>query len=421
MNLRILPGTLRGRTDRVPSSKSQVHRLMIAAFLSREETVLRGVTFSRDAEATAGCLKVLGAEIAREEDCLTLKPGPLPAGEAVLDCGESGSTLRFLLPVTAALGVRAAFTGQGKLPNRPLSPLYEEMAAHGVQLSPQGTFPLRISGCLTPGTYEMAGNVSSQFFSGLLLALPGTEGESVIRIRGKLESEPYLRMTQDVLAVFGVRAERTAEGFRIPGGQKYRSPGTLTAEGDWSGAAFLLAAGALGGEGVTCLGMNPESAQGDRAIVPLLRAFGADTEETGDAVTVRGGSLRGIEIDASQIPDLVPVLAVTAAFANGDTVIRNIARLRLKESDRVASVLALIRSLGGRAEATETEMTIHGTGGLDGGTADAFGDHRIAMAAAVAGTAARGPVTVTGAEAAAKSFPDFWEVFGQLGGKTDAL
>ena len=421
MKRRIEPRPLSGRTDRIPSSKSQAHRLLIAAFLSGEETAVEGFMFSRDVEATCGCLRALGADVRRTEKGLLLLPGPRPDGEAELDCEESGSTLRFMLPVAAALGADAAFTGRGKLPERPLSPLYEELEAHGVRLSPQGKMPLRIRGQLAPGRYEMAGNVSSQFFTGLLLALPRLPGDSEIRILGALESEPYVRMTTDALELFGVRAERTEHGFRIPGGQRFRSPGAIRAEGDWSGAAFLLAAGALDGRGVTLDGMNPASSQGDRAILPLLRAFGAEAEETRDRVTIRGGNLRGIDLDAAQIPDLVPVLAAVAACARGDTRIRSVSRLRLKESDRIASVLAMVRSLGGSAEASENEMVIHGQGGLRGGEVNAFGDHRIAMAAAVAAVRASGTVTVDGAECVAKSFPDFWEVYESLGGKTDAV
>ena len=421
MKLRIDPRPLAGRTDGVPSSKSQVHRLLIAAFLSGQETTIENVTFSRDVEATRDCLSALGAEIRQTEESLAVIPGALPAGEARLDCGESGSTLRFLLPVTASLGVPAAFEGRGKLPERPLSPLYEEMAAHGVRLSPQGRMPLRISGQLASGRYAMAGNVSSQFFTGLLLALPRLAGDSEIRVLGPLESEPYVRMTADVLEQFGVCAERTGDGFRIPGGQRFLSPGTVRAEGDWSGAAFLLAAGALSEEGITCGGLNPASSQGDRAILPLLKAFGAVTEETQDSITIRGGKLRGIELDAAQIPDLVPVLAAVAACAEGDTRIKSVVRLRLKESDRVASVLAMIRGLGGEAEAGENEMVVRGRGGLRGGEVDAFGDHRIAMAAAVAAARAREAVTVLGAECVGKSFPDFWNVYERLGGKTDAV
>ena len=419
MRMRITPGKLTGRIDPVIASKSWTHRALIAAALSGEPTTLNNIAPSADARATCHCLEAMGCTIRQRGEGLAIQPGPA-AKEGLLDCGESGTTLRFLLPVAAVLGIRAEFTGRGKLAERPLSPLYEEMAAHGMKLSPQGQFPLRMEGKLTSGDYTLAGNVSSQFFSGLLFALPLADGDSRIRIEGELESAPYVNMTIKALNAFGIRIDREEDGFRIPGNQTYHSPGSLTVEGDWSGAAFWLAAGALSEQGVTCCGLNPESAQGDRAILGLLRGFGAKTEETAGGIRVSKGSLKGMEINAADIPDLVPILAVTAAFAEGETVIHHIARLRLKESDRVESVLALIRGLGGRAEATKHEMTIYG-GGLTGGTADAFRDHRIAMAAAVAGSAAPEPVEIVGAEAVVKSYPGFFEVFRSLGGHAEPL
>lgn len=436
MRIRITPRPLAGTIDPVISSKSQTHRALIAAALSGERTELQCAASCADAQATIRCLEAMGRRVTQAEGtylvCDPREQGrvqnspkdsrtdviPQFAGEEtpLLDCGESGSTLRFLLPVVGALGIRAAFTGRGKLAERPLSPLYEEMEAHGVRLSPQGRFPLTMEGQLTSGIYRMAGNVSSQFFSGLLMALPMLAGDSEIRIEGKLESASYVGMTLETLERFGIRILRKEWGFFIPGGQTYRSPGCLTVEGDWSGAAFWLAAGALSEEGVACGGLNGESAQGDRAMLRLMKDFGARVSEDGGLIRVSRGLLRGQEIDIGDIPDLAPALAVVAAFAEGETVIHRISRLRLKESDRVESVLAMIRSLGGRAEATENEMRIQG-GGLDGGIVDAFGDHRIAMAAAVAGSAAKGPVEIIGAESVSKSYPGFFEAFQSLGGE----
>lgn len=416
MNLLIRPGELSGRVERVIPSKSMAHRALICAALADGTTRLEGVSPSEDAEATCRCLRALGCEITGDGESLRVTPGKLPEGEALLDCGESGSTLRFILPVTAALGVTAALTGRGKLAQRPLSPLREELEAHGAVLSAPGVFPLRCSGRLRSGCYTLAGNVSSQFISGLLMALPGLPEDSEIRITGPLESEPYVRMTEDTLRTFGIRTERNENGYFIPGGQRFISPGRLQLEGDWSGAAFWLTAGALSGKGVVCGGLNPASAQGDRKIMDLLAAFGAKTEWRPEGACARSGRLRGITLDAGDIPDLVPVLAVAAACAEGDTRIRRIARLRLKESDRVAAVLALLRALGAAAEASENEMVIHGTGRLRGGEVNAFGDHRIAMAAAVAATRAEGPVRISGAEAVRKSYPGFFEVYRELGG-----
>ena len=417
MNLMIQPGALRGTVEHMMASKSQAHRLLICAAQTPEETWISNLPPSEDTEATLRCLEAMGTEIRKADRACLLKKGETPRKECLLDCGESGSTLRFLLPATAARGMSVSFTGRGKLASRPLSPLYEELQAHGAVLSPQGIFPLHVSGKLSGGMYRMTGGVSSQFFSGLLMALPLLPANSRLEAEGRLESEPYVDMTLNALRLFGIQTERTENTFFITGGQTFRSPGNIAVEADWSGAAFWLAAGALSDTGVTCRGLNTESAQGDRAILTLLQQFGAEVAAEGENVKVRRGCLHGIDIDASDIPDLVPVLAVTAACAEGDTRIRHIRRLRLKESDRVESVLALIRSLGGDGDSAEDEMIIHGSGGLRGGTADSFRDHRIAMAAAVAATAAGKPVNIIGAECVSKSYPGFFEQFEALEGR----
>ena len=418
MIARIHPAALRGTVETVMPSKSQSHRALICAFLAEEPTRIRGIRFSDDAEKTCGCLTAMGGRFERDGNAVTVIPGR-KAPDGPLDCGESGSTLRFLLPIAGAMGHPAAFTGRGKLAQRPLSPLWEEMTAHGCGLSAQGSFPLRCEGKLRPGIYRIAGNVSSQFVTGLLMALPLLEGDSELRITGTLESRPYVDMTLEMLRRFQVRAEETAEGFRIPGGQRYRSPGDITLEGDWSGAAFWLAAGALSGEGVGCGGMNPASAQGDREIVRLLREFGANVTEEGDTVFVRRGPMKGIGIDLRNIPDLAPILAAVAAFAEGETRMGPVERLRMKESDRVASVLEMVRALGGAAEEKDGQMVITGRGRLPGGRVNSFRDHRIAMAAAIAASAAEGESEILDAEAVNKSYPGFFEEYRRLGGRAE--
>ena len=416
MEILISPGSLHGTVRRVIASKSQSHRALICAALSDQPTALSGMAFSVDVDATCSCLRALGSRIMQAGDTLTVFPGRPGPDPAVLDCAESGSTLRFLLPVAAALGADAAFTGRGKLAQRPLSPLWEQMTAHGAVLSAQGQFLLRCRGTLRGGHYEMAGNVSSQFFSGLMMALPLTGEESEVRVTGRLESAPYLDLTLQTMEAFGVQVLREEGAFRIPGGQHFRSPSSLRIEADWSGAAFWLAAGALSDEGVSCEGLNLRSAQGDREIVSLLRGFGARVTEGESSVRVQAAPMRGLDIDAADIPDLVPVLAVVAACARGDTRIRHIRRLRLKESDRIASVLGLLQALGGKAEASEDEMIIHGRETLTGGTVNACGDHRIVMSAAVAAGRTERPVLIPGAEASDKSYPGFFEQFRALGG-----
>ncbi len=426
MNIRITPGALSGRISDVIASKSQAHRVLICAALADAPTQIECNSQSQDIRATARCIEALGARV---EFCPGgMRVSPVPRGAqsagAELDCGESGSTLRFMLPLAGALGADCAFTGQGLLASRPLSPLYEQLARHGMALSPAGAFPLSCAGRLQPGRYELVGNVSSQFITGLLLALPLLDGDSEIAVAGRLESEPYVNMTLDALALFGIGVERATGDdrvYHVAGGQRARTPGRVRIEGDWSSAAFWLAAGALGGMGVECAPLDAASSQGDRAILDILRRFGAGVELSGDAARVHPATLTGIELDATDIPDLVPVTAVVAGAARGRTRITGIARLRLKESDRVATVLAMLHALGVEAFEHDGALTIYGRGTLLGGTIDSFNDHRIAMAAAIAGSAARTPVTVRGAQACAKSYPGFFDKFAALGGRVEEV
>lgn len=392
MDITILPGKFSGTVAAIPS-KSMAHRLLIcAAFADRESTLICPDT-NQDIDATADCLCALGAQILRTDSLYTVGPmGALPE-RAVLNCHESGSTLRFLLPIVGALGVTTIFRMEGRLPKRPLSPLWEEMERMGCRLQWIGEAELLVEGKLQPGNYHIDGSVSSQFITGLLLATSLLEGDSHIAITGKLESRPYVSMSQQVMAMFGV----DTKNFHIRGGQPFRSPGTVNVEGDWSNAAFWLAAAALGSD-VEVTNLNQISAQGDRAVADLLPKL---TEY--------------ITISAADIPDLVPILSVVAA-ANKGAVFTDIQRLRLKESDRVASTIAMLESLGGKAEATEDTLSVYGTG-LTGGTVDSCNDHRIAMAAAIASTVCKAPVTILGAECVKKSYPNFWKECNRLGGK----
>ena len=414
MNVTLAPGPRTGRVS-APASKSQAHRLLLAAALSAAPATLRLDGLSRDIEATIDCLRALGAEIAAAEGSVTVTPGRLPGGLCRLPCGESGSTLRFLLPLAGALGAEAAFLREGRLPRRPLAPLDRELTAHGMTLREDGG-TLFCGGRLRSGDFCLPGDVSSQYFTGLLFALPLLEGDSRLRAAGELQSAGYVEMTLAALSLAGIRIERREGEFLVPGGQAYRLPSPLAVEGDYSAAAFFLCMGALAPAGVAVSGLTPDSRQGDRAILSILRRFGAAVTETPDGVSVRRGTLRGITLDASQVPDLVPAVAALAAAAEGETRICRAERLRLKESDRLASVCRVLRALGATAEETADGLAIRGRSALSGGTADACGDHRIAMAAAVAACRCRGPVTVTGAEAVAKSYPRFWEEFASLEG-----
>lgn len=385
MDITITPCKLRGTVAAIPS-KSQAHRMLICAAFSDRETALLCPETNQDIEATAACLRALGADISRTKDGYAVLPVTVLPREALLPCGESGSTLRFLLPVVGALGVDGTFSLEGRLPQRPLSPLWEEMERMGCRLSRPTGNTIRCQGKLLPGAYAIDGSVSSQFITGLLFALCLMERPGTLEVTGKLESRPYIDLTEAAIAQFGGR----------PGGGRFHSPGQARVEGDWSGGAFWLAAKALGSD-LTVTNLNPASAQGDRAIATLLPIL----EETHP-------------VSVADIPDLVPVLAVYAAATKG-AVFTDIRRLRLKESDRVSSVLAMLEALGGHAEATENTLTIHPSL-LTGGTVDAMNDHRIAMAAAIAATVCKEHVTILGAQCVEKSYPQFWTEYRRLGG-----
>ena len=392
MDIIIKPTKLRGTVAAIPS-KSQAHRLLICAAFADRETRLYCPDTNRDIEATADCLRALGAEITRDEGGYTVLPVQSLPATAVLPCHDSGSTLRFLLPVAGALGVDATFQLEGRLPQRPLSPLWEEMERMGCTLTRPTECTIRCQGKLNSGVYTIGGGVSSQFITGLLLAFPLISGESQLEITGKLESAPYVTMTLKAMEQFGVMVQN----FSVAGNQHFISPGTVTVEGDWSNGAFFLAAKALGSN-VTVTGLRSDSPQGDQAAAELLT-----------------GLEKKLIIDAADIPDLVPILAVTAACKQG-AVFTNIGRLRLKESDRVESVKEMIIALGGTAESDAETLTVQGTG-LHGGTVDARNDHRIAMSAAIAATACREDVIILGAQCVEKSYPRFFEEYRKLGGR----
>ena len=299
-----------------------------------------------------------------------------------------------------------------------MSALNNALRENGAVISADN-LPIKVSGQLHPGVFRVPGNISSQFISGLLFALPLLDGDSEIVIEGKRESVGYIDMTLDTLRSFSINIEETQSGYKIKGPQKYLEPDSPRVQGDWSNAAFFLCAGALGGE-TDITGLSPDSRQSDRAIVSILKDFGADVK-CGDMISVRGNGLRGIKIDISQCPDLFPTLAATACAALGDTIFTNAARLRIKESDRIEAVEKMINSLGGFAESTEDSLTVRGTGTLPGGEVDSFNDHRIVMATAIAACICENPVIIHDAQAVNKSYPNFFEDYRKLGGKADVI
>ena len=415
MNRTVAPGARCGCV-RIPASKSQAHRLLICAALGSSGTEIACDGISKDIAATIDCLRALGARIEVSGGVIRVEPiCESPEGERVLRCGESGSTLRFLLPVVGALGARVVFLMEGRLPQRPLAPLDEQLRAHGMSMTRDGA-RLCCAGRLSAGDYALPGNVSSQYISGLLMALPLLPESSTLTVTGELESAAYVTMTEDALRLSGLRFEKQRKAYVIPGGQRPALPGKLQVEADYSSAAFFLSIGALSPLGVKVMGLSPDSSQGDRAVLSILRRFGAEMMDQDGAVLIRTGKLNGCEIDAGPIPDLIPVLSVVAAVSEGETRIVNAARLRLKESDRLHSTTEMLRALGAEIEELESGLVIRGRPCLDGGTVDACGDHRIAMSAAVAAGVSTRPVTVCGAECVQKSYPRFWEDLERLTG-----
>ncbi len=392
MDICITPQKLHGTIAAIPS-KSQAHRMLICAAFADRPTKLICQETNRDIEATAACLSALGAGIVRLPEGYLVTPVDRLPSTASLPCQDSGSTLRFLLPIVGALGVDAVFQMTGRLPQRPLSPLWEEMERMGCRLSRPTQSTIRCCGQLRPGTYSISGGVSSQFITGLLFALSLLSGERRLEVAGKLESAPYVTMTLSAMERFGL----PVTDYSFSGQLRFTSPGVVRVEGDWSNAAFFLTAKALGSP-IELQNLSLDSPQGDRACAALLPQLTANTT-----------------IGAADIPDLVPILAVMAA-ANRGAVFMDVARLRLKESDRVASVMDMIQALGGKAEAGENFLTVSGTG-LRGGTVDSRNDHRIAMSAAIAATVCTEPVTILGAECVEKSYPRFFEDYAALGGK----
>lgn len=389
----IHPGRLSGQV-RVPASKSMAHRLLIAAALADRPTEIEISALNADITATMDCLKALGASIENTGSLWRISPIKTVPGNCALDCGESGSTLRFLIPLAAALNTCAVFTGKGRLPERPNIALTGAMRLHGTDID-SDLLPMCVCGGMTSGLWELPGNVSSQYITGLMFALPLLEGDSEIRLTTHLESASYIEMTLRAIARFGVRIEKTDAGWRIPGGQKYISPGHVEVEGDWSAAAFWLAANRMGSD-ITLTGLDTDTTQGDRAVEYLLGQP---------------------SIHAGNTPDLVPALAVCAAVQPYDTVITGAARLRIKESDRLAAIADMLGSLGCPVTVTEDGLIIPGGHGLRGGNVNGVNDHRIVMAAAIAATCANGPVTITDCQAVNKSYPDFFRDFELLGGK----
>lgn len=407
MNIKIIPKPLKGSISAI-ASKSHAHRLLIASALCDDPCHVEISHMNQDIEATLNCLSQLGNSTPE------------------FNCGESGSTLRFLLPLAMALKSEAAFFGAGRLPQRPISPLKEEMEKHGCVFSDMDSDShssegciCRISGRLTGGTFNLSGNISSQYITGLLFALPLLDEDSTLHITSRLESIGYVMLTLEVLKLFGIAVEVDKKDFYtffIRGRQKYVSPKAVAAEGDWSNGAFWLVSDMLSrficsSEGriapprVLCTNLRKDSSQGDKAILDFLEILiSAEPSET-------------LTFDAADVPDLVPVLAAAACGRKGTTNIINAARLRIKESDRLSTVNEILKELGADITELKDGLIIRGTGFLKGGCINGHNDHRIVMTGAVASIICSNPVCIYGAEAVNKSYPDFFEHFAALGGE----
>lgn len=408
MDIKIYPSKLIG-TVKAPSSKSYSHRMLIAAALAGGVSEISNVTESDDINVTAGAMEALGAKILADEGTYTVSGIKTPAEKAYINCGESGSTLRFMIPVAAALGTNATFDGRAKLPTRPITPYTREFPKKGVTFEPQSGLPIEIKGRLRAGEYSLEGDVSSQFITGLMLALPLCEEDSVIKLTSPLQSKPYADMTIAALKNFGVNIKEVdMDGlplYLIKGGQKY-SPCRISVEGDYSQAAFFYTANALGSE-VKITNLDPNSVQGDKDIVEIIEGCGKE--------------LSAFTVDVGDIPDLVPILAVLGSFTTGQSRIINAARLKIKESDRLVCVANALNAIGGRVTAGEDSLIIDPVKSFKGGEVDSCNDHRIVMAAAIAATVSEGPVIIHGAENVNKSYPRFFEDYKALGGRFEVL
>lgn len=402
MDIKIIPNILSGKVS-VPPSKSVAHRMIIAAALTDGTSTISNIFPSVDITATMDCMKALGAKISFSGDTAVVEGIRSVPDKAVLNCHESGSTLRFLIPVGCALGVNAKFIGSGKLPQRPLTTLLNELPKHGASfvLPNNGeNLPLIVNGKLTGGRFYVDGNVSSQFITGLLFALPLLDGDSEIVLTSPLQSKPYVDITIGVLRDFDCEINETESGYFVKGNQRFK-PFSGAVEGDFSQAAFFYTANTLGSSIEIC-GLNENSLQGDKRITEICKC-----------VAVNGSAF---ELDCSDIPDLVPILSVLGCFCKGKSRITNAARLRIKECDRLAAMEDCLNKIGGKVKSLPDGLEIDGVGSLKGGEVECFNDHRIAMSMAIAATRCENPLILRGAECVSKSFPNFFEVYKSLGG-----
>ena len=415
MNTVITPSKLCGEINAIPS-KSHAHRALICAALCQagEKTVIDISSCGEDIDATISVLKAIGVEFTQCDGLLTVEPTKEYKNGGIINCRESGSTLRFMLPVLSALGVCGTVTGSGRLPDRPIGELLGQLTSHGASFS-SPKLPTETSGLLSGGEFYFDGGVSSQYITGILLASPVTGEECKIHINGVLQSKPYVDLTVKVMHDFGVDVYEDDGTYTVKKDSKYKSPGNYSVEGDYSNAAFWLCSGVGVG------GLCEDSFQGDSKIIDILSSAGATFRRENGVIYPDVSDLHGFEMNAENTPDIVPPLAVVAATANGKTVIYGAERLRIKESDRLATVYEMLKNLGADITLTSDGFIINGKEQLSGGTVDSCNDHRIAMSAALASLKCRDKVIINGADAVNKSYRDFWGDFKKLGGAIDEI
>lgn len=416
---RRVSGILHGKVV-PPPSKSQAHRLLICAALGVEPCKISCSNVNDDIMATMRSLNALGAGIEYSSGVFTVRPVKVIKG-ATLDCGESGSTLRFLVSVAAVLGAEATFIGGGKLPQRPMGDLCKVLSEHGIVFDkhPENELPLTCHGALTGGHYILPGNISSQYLTGLLFALPLAKEDSIVEVTGIMTSASYISMTLDALRIAGIGIGQQGNIFKVKGKQQYRMPSHVTVEGDWSSAAFWVVAGVTGKNPIVVGGMNTASLQGDSYVVEHLRSMGAFIEVNGNEIVAMPSHLFGAELDCTDTPDLLPILSVAAAVAQGTTTFTGVGRLRFKESDRLEAMKRTLASFGINSQVGEDTFTVFGGTPVVQGVVDSFGDHRIAMSAAIMSSLAQGTAIIDGAECVAKSYPSFFDDFKNLGGNSE--
>jgi len=422
MKVRIIPNKLKGDVV-IPPSKSLAHRAIIAGSLAEGKSVITNLNFSNDIAVTTQAMKDLGVDIEVFEDYEVITGSKnLKRVNSTINCGESGSTIRFMIPISLLADGEITFVGEGRLTTRPLNVFHEIFDEQGIKYN-KGVeeLPFTIDGKLKAGKFEVRGDISSQFITGLLYTLPKLDGDSEIMITTNLESKGYIDLTLDVLNRFGIKIiNENYEKFIVPGNQRYKAH-DYRVEGDFSQVAFWLVAGFLN-DGMNCLGMNPNSLQGDREIIKILKDMGGDLTIDEDTISIAGKKSIGTVIDLSQCPDLGPIVTVLASLSEGTTRIINAGRLRIKESDRITSMTTELNKLGAKIVETQNGMVIEGVKNLKGGVeVDAWNDHRIAMALAVASSRCDEPIILTGADSVKKSYPNFWKDFEKLCGKIQII